>query len=216
MRLDRAAVCLLSVLTVVGGIVTARAIPVKANGFTIFSGVEEENRLRAFLQEDGEISETDRYKLYIPAEKLDTATSLFVVSYPEDYDGVFDEDEIELRVRGDAVPLACVRWDQENLNVEIIPETPLPAQTRRVSIVFSDVRNPRSTGTHYFNAFVQPPTATGEVPPSVLEACLNPSAATEALPLETDIEPVAIPGLEAISPPDYIGTWILQFGRAMN
>ncbi|NEQ96670.1 MAG: DUF2808 domain-containing protein [Cyanothece sp. SIO2G6] len=214
MRLDRTAACLLSILMAAGGIITARAIPAKANGFTIFSGVEEENRLRAFLQEDGQISETDRYKLYIPADKLTTATSLFVVSYPEGYDGVFDEEEIELRIRGDEVPLACVRWDQENLNVEIIPEVPVPAQTRRVSIVFSDVRNPRRTGTHYFNAFVQPPTSTGEVPDETLSTCLDPSA--ETAPLATDIEPLPIPGLGAMAPPQYIGTWILQFGRVTN
>ncbi|MEB3230189.1 MAG: DUF2808 domain-containing protein [Leptolyngbyaceae bacterium] len=212
MRLDRAAVCLLTLSIAAGAVVTARAIPAKANGFTLFSGVAEENRLRSFLQENGQLSETDRYKLYIPAEKLTTATSLFVVSYPEEYDGIFDEDEIELRVDGDEIPLACVRWDQQNFNVEIIPEEPIPAETRKVAIVFSDVRNPRRTSTHYFNAFVQPPTATGEVPAGVLENCLNPSAA-EVLPISTDVEPLPIPGLESTSPPIYIGTWILQFSR---
>jgi len=146
-------------LLAAGCVMTAAAIPAGA-GITLWSGVEEENRLRSFLQEGGQLNRRDRYKLYIPSDKLTTATSLFVVSYDPDYDGEFDEDDIELRIRRDDVPMRVVRWDRENFKVELIPEEPIPAQTRRVSIVFSHVRNPRNTGTHHFNAYIQAPTET--------------------------------------------------------
>ena len=158
-----------------GCVIAGGAIPAAAD-ITLFSGVDEENRLRSVLQNDGLLNSTDRYKLYIPADKLANATARFVVSYPEEYGGRFDEDDIELRVRNKAVPMRSVRWDEENLTVELVPEEPVAAQTRKVSIVFSHVRNPNSTGTHFFNAYVQAPT-------------------------ETELGP------------QYIGTWILQFGR---
>lgn len=158
------------------GAVIASSAAIPATAITLFSNIPEENRFRSVLQNDGMINDTDRYKLYIPADKLTTATARFVVSYPEDYEGEFDADDIELRVRNKAVPMRSVTWDEENLTVELIPAEPVAAQTRRVSIVFSHVQNPRRTGTHYFNAYVQAPT-------------------------ETEL------GAQ------YIGTWILQFGR---
>lgn len=165
----------LSAVMATGCVLASSAIPAAAD-ITLFSGINEENRLRAHLQNDGLLNRTDRYKLYIPSDKLTTATGIFVVSYPEDYDARFDEDDIELRIRNRAVPMRSVRWDEENLTVELIPEEPIAAQQRKVSIVFSDVRNPRNTGTHYFNAYTQAPT-------------------------ETELGP------------QYIGTWILSFGR---
>ncbi|MEM9213287.1 MAG: DUF2808 domain-containing protein [Cyanobacteria bacterium P01_F01_bin.150] len=148
----------LATACVVGG----SAIP--ADSITLFSGVDEENRLRSVLQNDGRLNATDRYKLFVPAEKLTERTALFLVSYPEEYRADFDEDDIELRINNDPVPMRSVRWDPESLSVELIPESPIAAQTRKVSIVFSNVQNPRRTGTHFFNAYVQPPTET-ELPP---------------------------------------------------
>lgn len=140
-------------------VLASSAIPAAAD-ITLFSGVNEENRLRSVLQNEGLLNATDRYKLYIPADKLQQATARFVVSYPEEYGGEFDEDDIELRVRNRAVPMRLVEWDPENLTVELVPEEPIAAQTRRVSIVFSHVDNPSRTGTHFFNAYVQAPTET--------------------------------------------------------
>ncbi|MGF1537837.1 MAG: DUF2808 domain-containing protein [Elainellaceae cyanobacterium] len=143
-------------------------------GFTIFSGVDREFELGFRLDNGGQINRYDRYHLRIPAEKLETAGGLFVVTYPDTYEGVFDPEEIELRVSGDAVPLEELTWNEEDRFVELIPLEPIPALSR-VEIVFSNVRNPRRTGTHYFNALVRAP---GDV-----------------------------------IPPQYVGTWILSFGR---
>lgn len=143
-------------------------------GLTIFSGVDREYELGFRLQNGGILNRTDRYYLRIPAEKLPLASDLFVVTYPDTYEGELDPEDIEIRISGDSVPLEEVNWDEENHFVEIYPVEPVPARSR-VEIVFSDVRNPRRTGTHYFNALVRAP---GDV-----------------------------------LPPQYIGTWILSFGR---
>ncbi|MDX2216084.1 MAG: DUF2808 domain-containing protein [Oculatellaceae cyanobacterium bins.114] len=129
-------------------------------GLTIFSGVDRENLLGYRLDFDGRPGSRDRYRLRIPARKMDTAVAQFAITYPETYEGEFDEDDIEIRISGDSVPLDEVTWDRENRVVEIYPVTPIPADTR-VEIVFSNVRNPTNGGTHYFNALVQTP---GDVP----------------------------------------------------
>ncbi len=143
-------------------------------GFTIFSGVDREYELGYRLDGGGEINRYDRYHLRIPADKLQTAGGMFVVTYPDTYEGILDPSDIEIRVSGDAVPLEEITWNEEDRFVEIIPVEAIPALSR-VEIVFSNVRNPRRTGTHYFNALVRAP---GEV-----------------------------------IPPQYVGTWILSFGR---
>jgi len=143
-------------------------------GLTIFSGVDREYELGYRLDNGGRINRFDRYHLRIPAEKLETAGGMFVVTYPDTYEGTIDVEEIELRIGGDAVPLEEITWNEEDRFVEIIPLEPIPALSR-VEIVFSNVRNPRRTGTHYFNALVRAP---GDV-----------------------------------IPPQYVGTWILSFGR---
>ena len=143
-------------------------------GLTVFSGVDREYELGFRLQNEGILNRRDRYYLRIPAEKLELASDLFVVTYPDTYEGELDPDDIEIRISGDSIPLDEVNWDEENHFVEIYPSEPVPARSR-VEIVFSNVTNPRRTGTHYFNAMVRAP---GDV-----------------------------------LPPQYVGTWILSFGR---
>lgn len=143
-------------------------------GLTIFSGVDREYELGFRLDNGGRINRFDRYHLRIPAEKLETAGGMFVVTYPDTYEGEIDPEDIEIRVGGDSVPLEEVTWNEQDRFVELIPLEPIPALSR-VEIVFSNVRNPRRTGTHYFNALVRAP---GDV-----------------------------------IPPQYVGTWILSFGR---
>ncbi|MEM7771332.1 MAG: DUF2808 domain-containing protein [Cyanobacteria bacterium P01_E01_bin.6] len=169
---------ILSAIAVSGCIVLAGAtsgLTQGLPGLTIFGGVDRENELGFRLQNNGILSRRDRYYLRIPAEKLELASDLFVVSYPDTYDADFDADDIEIRISGDSIPLDEVNWDEENNFVEIYPTEPVPARSR-VEIVFSNVNNPRRTGTHYFNALVRAP---GDV-----------------------------------LPPQYVGTWILSFGRS--
>lgn len=143
-------------VTVVPAVTIGQGLP----GLTIFSGVERENELGYRLDFNGRPNQYDRYRLRIPASKMNLAVEQFSVSYPEAYQGTFDPEEVEVRVRGESVPLDEVLWDQENRVIEIYPQQPVPAGTR-VELVFSNVRNPRNSGTHYFNALVRSP---GDIP----------------------------------------------------
>lgn len=133
-----------------GGLdVFAQGLP----GLTIFSGVERENILNYRLDFGGTPGSFDRYRLRIPAKKMVEGASKFIISYPEYYDGKFDVDNIEVRIDGDALPLQEVVWDQESQLVEIDLEEPI-TESRKVELVFSNVKNPRHGGTYYFNAEV--------------------------------------------------------------
>lgn len=129
-------------------------------GLTIFSGVERENQLGFRLDRNGIPAQRDRYHLRIPSDKMNLAVNQFTISYPDYYGGSFDPDEIEVRVAGESVALDEVVWDEENQVIEIYPLEPVPAGTR-VVLVLSNVRNPRTGGTYYFNALVRSP---GDVP----------------------------------------------------
>lgn len=129
-------------------------------GLTIFSGVKRENELPFKLDFGGQANGWDRYRLRIPAKKLNLAVAQFSISYPDYYRGKFDKDKIEVRIKGKKVPLQEVIWDKENRKVEIYPQEPIPAGSR-VELVFSNVKNPNSGGTFYFNCQIQTP---GDVP----------------------------------------------------
>lgn len=137
-------------------IISAQSLP----GFTLFSGVKRENQLPFRLDFGGQSSSWDRYRLRIPPNKLKLAVSQFAISYPNYYKGNFDTDSIEVRVKGKKVPLQEVTWNKENRVVEIYPQEPVPAGNR-VELVFSNVKNPGSGGTFYFNCNIVSP---GDVP----------------------------------------------------
>jgi hypothetical protein len=128
-------------------------------GLTIFSGVERENILDYYLDFGGLPRQWDRYKLYVPAKKLTQGASKFYISYPENYDGKFDTDKIEVRTKEDEIPVREVIWDKESRVVEIDLERPVEAGTK-VTIVMSNVKNP-NFGTYYFVCDAQ---ASGDVP----------------------------------------------------
>jgi hypothetical protein len=129
-------------------------------GFTLFSGVKSENQLPFRLDFGGQTNGWDRYRLRIPAKKMNLAASLFVINYPKYYKGTFDPKKVEVRVKGKAVPLSEVRWDKENRVIEIYPEQPVPAGSN-VELVLSNVKNPAFGGIFYFNCSIQSP---GDVP----------------------------------------------------
>lgn len=154
---------LLSALAISGCLITgfaslglAQGLP----GFTIFSGVDREDQLSWRMDYDGVPGVRDRYRLRIPAKKMEFAVEQFSITYPDTYEGEFDPEAVEIKVNGDEVPLDEVTWDQENRLIEIYPQQPVPASTR-IEIVLSDVHNPRRIGTHYFNAMVRSP---GDLP----------------------------------------------------
>lgn len=128
-------------------------------GITLFGGPEQANLLNFYLQ-SGEAGRWDRYKLRIPANKLNLAVGLISITYPEYYEGKFDPDKIEVRIKGESIPLEEVVWDAENHFIEIYPAEPIPAGNK-LEIVLSNVKNPTFGGMFHFNANIRTP---GDVP----------------------------------------------------
>lgn len=133
-------------------------------GLTIFSGVRRENILRYYLDFGGQPGNWDRYRLRIPASKMELGAVQFTIAYPDYYDGKFDTDRIEVRIKKgnktENVPISEVNWDQENQLIQIYLEEPVPAR-QKLELVFSNVKNPRFGGTYYFEARAMAP---GDVP----------------------------------------------------
>ncbi|ERT04843.1 hypothetical protein M595_5215 [Lyngbya aestuarii BL J] len=128
-------------------------------GITLFGGPEQANMLNFYLQ-SGQAGRWDRYKLRIPANKLNLAVALISITYPEYYKGKFDPDKIEVRIQGESVPLEEVVWDADNNFIEIYPTEPIPAGNK-LEIVMSNVKNPTFGGMFHFNANIRTP---GDVP----------------------------------------------------
>ena len=126
------------------------------SGLTLFGGVARENQLSYYLDFGGQRDAWDRYRLRIPAKKMELGVAQFSISYPDYYDGKFDPKKIEVRVRGKSVPLSEVNWDKENHRIQISLEEPILANNP-VELVFSNVKNPPFGGIYYFNCQILTP-----------------------------------------------------------
>ena len=129
-------------------------------GLTLFSGVRRENQLPYRFDFGGNANSRDRLTLRLTPDKMDLAVAQFTVTYPDYYNGSFDTNKIEVRVRGKKVPLDEVRWNKEARLLEIFPEEPVPAR-EPVELVFSNVQTPRFGGMYHFNCQIRSP---GDVP----------------------------------------------------
>jgi hypothetical protein len=153
---------LLSALAISGCLVavaprsSAQGLP----GLTIFSGVNRPDQLNWRMDFDGNPGVQDRYRLRIPAKKMQFAVEQFSITYPNSYRGEFDPKAVEIKVNGKNVPVNEANWDSESRVIQIYPQEPVPAGTN-VELVLSNVQNPRTVGTHYFNAMVRSP---GDLP----------------------------------------------------
>jgi hypothetical protein len=129
-------------------------------GLTIFSGVDRKEILNYHLDFGGKAGSWDRYRLRIPGKKITEGVARFFISYPDYYKGKFDVDKIEVRVKGESLPLRDVIWDEESRIIEIDLEKPL-LESNQVELVFSNVKNPKPGGTFYFQCQILTP---GQVP----------------------------------------------------
>lgn len=125
-------------------------------GLTLFGSVARENQLSYYLDFGGQRDAWDRYRLRIPAKKMQLGVAQFSISYPDYYDGKFDPKKIEVRVRGKSVPISEVNWDKENHRIQISLEEPILANNP-VELVFSNVKNPPFGGIYYFNCQILTP-----------------------------------------------------------
>lgn len=128
-------------------------------GLTLFGGPKRENLLN-FRLDYGTAGVWDRYRLRIPAKKVQLAIAQFSIDYPEHYKGKFDKNAITVRVEGKKIPLQEVVWDKENRLIEIYPQEPIAANND-IEIVFSNVFNPTTRGMYQFNCRILTP---GDVP----------------------------------------------------
>lgn len=129
-------------------------------GLTIFSGVDRKDILNYHLDFGGKANGWERYRLRISGKKLTEGVARFFISYPDYFDGKFDVDKIEVRMGGESLPLREVIWDEESRIIEIDLEEPI-VESKKVELVFSNVKNPRSGGTFYFQCQILTP---GQVP----------------------------------------------------
>ncbi|NEP45970.1 MAG: DUF2808 domain-containing protein [Okeania sp. SIO2H7] len=153
---------LVSTLAVTVGVLTGLPLITMAQsnpGFTLFGGPEQANQLNYRL-DSGRAGVWDRYRLRIPAQKLNLAVAQLSIFYPDYYRGTFDPEKVEIKVKDESVPLDEVVWDQENHFLEIYPAEPIPAGNK-IEVVLHNVKNPRFGGMYYFNANIRTP---GDVP----------------------------------------------------
>lgn len=153
----------LAAATLSSGLLTGLPIATLADGnpgLTIFSGVERKDVLDYNLQFGGNPNQAgERYKLYIPGKKLTQGASKFFISYPENFDGKFDTNKVEVRVKEKPIPIREVYWDKESRVLEIDLAQPIES-SNKVDIVLSNVKNP-DYGTYYLRADAQ---AAGTIP----------------------------------------------------
>lgn len=129
-------------------------------GLTIFSGVDRKDILDYYLQFGGTPNQGgERYKLYIPGKKLTQGASKFFITYPENFDGRFDTERVEVRVKDRSVPIKQVYWDKESRVLEIDLAESIDS-SNKVDLVLSNVKNP-NFGTYYLRGDVQ---ASGDIP----------------------------------------------------
>ncbi|MGB8701248.1 MAG: DUF2808 domain-containing protein [Thermosynechococcaceae cyanobacterium] len=110
----------------------------------------------------------DRWRLKVKQQTL--AVDSIKISYPDYFDGEFNEKQITLQDppkskflgfgKVATIPVSSVKVDKDNRLIEIIPEAPIPSG-KAFEIVLSDVENPRSGGMYYFNCSI---TSPGDLP----------------------------------------------------
>jgi Protein of unknown function (DUF2808) len=119
-------------------------------GLVIFSGIKREDILPYYLDFGVGPDKWERYRLSIPAKKMTSGASKFFITYPDYYDGKFDSEAIEVKVKNQSMPIEEVYWDKESRIIEIDLKEPIKA-SEKVEIVLSNVKNPKFGGTYYFH-----------------------------------------------------------------
>lgn len=111
---------------------------------------------------------SDRWRLKIKRQSV--AIDRINITYPDYFDGKFKEKKIELRVtpksrifnlkKGKNIPIDSVTVDTDNRVIEVIPTEVIPADTA-IEVVASNVKNPKSGGTYFFNCRISSPGDVG-------------------------------------------------------
>ncbi len=140
-------------------------------GFSFIWGGRDNqpNKQLSYVLSDGTPGNLNtRWRMKLPRQEV--AVSAIRISFPDYFNGKFNQKRIELREtpkgriinfkKGKSVAVASITADNEAGIIEVIPEAPIPAG-KKVEVVMSGVRNPRSGGVYFVNCSVLTP---GEVP----------------------------------------------------
>ncbi|NJL01206.1 MAG: DUF2808 domain-containing protein [Spirulinaceae cyanobacterium SM2_1_0] len=159
-------------------------------GLTIFSGIRDRSDILSYyLDFGGRPNIRDRYRLRIPANKVELGVSQIAINYPDYYRGEFYTDHIEVHAGGETIPIQEVVLDEERQILQIYlglseeklaaldEDAPIPPPIEAQTPIEIELpaRNPTWGGTYYFHARLLSP---GDVPL-----------------------------------PRYVGTWILTIGQ---
>ena len=111
---------------------------------------------------------SDRWRLKIKRQSV--AIDRINITYPDYFTGKFREKKIELRQapksrifnlkKGKTIAVDSVTVDRDNGVIEIIPTEVIPADTA-IEVVASNVKNPSSGGTYFFNCRISSPGDVG-------------------------------------------------------
>lgn len=121
------------------------------SGLTLFSGVSNRSDiLNYYLDFGGRADSWDRYRLRIPARKIQLGITQLKITYPDYFDGEFNPNQMEVRVDGKPLALTSSQWDKEAHSITFNLVEPYQGK-KGMEIVLSDVKNPYYGGTFYFN-----------------------------------------------------------------
>jgi Protein of unknown function (DUF2808) len=123
-------------------------------GFTLFSGVEQSDRL-SYRLDSGNRNATDRYKLTIPGSKINRlGAAQITIGYPDYYKGKFDDKAVEVMVGDKSIPVESVQWDREGRTIQIDLAQRIKTKGD-IEVVLNNVQNPDSAGMFNFTCQVK-------------------------------------------------------------
>jgi hypothetical protein len=137
-------------MTIAPTIARADSLP----GFTLFSGIDAADRL-SYRLDSGNRSTTDRYRLTIPGGKINRLGAAQIqISYPDYYQGKFDDKAVEVTVDDKAISVESAKWDKENRTITIDLAQQLKTK-KDINVTLGNVQNPDRTGMFNFNCQVK-------------------------------------------------------------
>ncbi len=153
------------------GIVPAISTANTNPGFSFIWGGRDSqpNKQLSYVLSDGTPGNLNtRWRMKLPSQEV--AMSAIRISFPDYFNGTFNQNKIELREspksrllslkEGKPIAVASVTADNETGLIEIIPESPIPAG-KKAEVLLKGVRNPRSGGVYFVNCSILSP---GDVP----------------------------------------------------
>ncbi|MCA1904809.1 MAG: DUF2808 domain-containing protein [Cyanobacteria bacterium KgW148] len=116
-------------------------------GFILYGDVRD--KALNYSLDDGSARLTDRYFLDLKPQKFKIGE--IVINIPETFDGRFDPDRMEVRIKDKALPLRSKKLDMEGRRIELVLAEPVPPNVS-LTVVLAGVTNPNFPGIYKFDA----------------------------------------------------------------